>query len=111
VSPDAFDDYQGEFDDLAAEETEARAERARQALAATSKGIEVDEHGRWTGQGRAPVRPWWCASCLAPAITEGDKQYGLCAGCSHRERARRERAREEREASEPRPTGVRRRAA
>lgn len=109
--PDAFDDYQGEFDELAAEVTEERAERARAALAAASTGIDVDQHGRWTGKGRAPVRPWWCSSCLATAMTESDKQYGLCAGCSHRERARRERAREEREAQEPRPVGARRRAA
>ena len=92
---DDFDDYAGEYDHLAAEVTAERAASAKAAMLPQT-GIDLDQHGRWTGKGPAPVRPWWCASCHATAFTESEKQYGLCSGCASSERAIRERMRAQR---------------
>ncbi|NUP08422.1 MAG: hypothetical protein HOW73_20420 [Polyangiaceae bacterium] len=92
---DSYDDYAGEFDDVAAEETEQRAANAQAAIA-TPSGFDLDSLGRWTGKGRAPVRPWYCVVCGAAPFTEEDRAFGACGGCSRREGERRQRARDER---------------
>lgn len=99
---DALDDYNGAYDELLREQHDEQvflANAARVAVAQqpapqpTSASGQSGLAGMWLGVGPQPhERPWYCASCLAPAMQPSDRANGVCEGCAKRQREARARA-------------------